>query len=580
MKTRDTLRIHAVYIIFLVLFLTISLRIVYLQVFRSDFFQHLAQNQYYRIIPLLGKRGTIFDCKGRLLATEINTHSVFADPLFITKPNLTVAILSSQLGLSGQKVKEKLSKKKRFVWIKRKVSWGQKEQIAKRKLKGVGFLREYKRFYPQEKLAASVLGITDIDNRGLDGLELYYDNCLRGKDGMVRVLQDSASREVILTPTIITPQEGRDIILTIDSQIQYWTENYLEETIKKFSAREGSVVVMNANTGEILALANYPQFNPNNLEGVSSELMRNKAVCDMFEPGSVFKMVTLVAAIDQKKFGDQDRIFCENGAFKIPGSTLHDWKPYGILTFREVFKKSSNIGVGKIANFLGRPTIHLYMKKLGFGEKTGVDLPGEVRGNVKPLFAWSNTSGYIMPIGQEVGVNLLQLVRAFAVVANGGYLVKPHIVAAIATQDAYRQMPIEKKRIIVPSTAERARAILEDVVADGTGKLAAIKGVKVGGKTGTAQKYDVELKRYSSTQYRASFIGFVSELDPPIVIGVSVFEPKKSHFGGVVAAPLFRKVAEQSIKYLRGGKAQTESISRPSKDQVGAVSDEDVDTGD
>jgi cell division protein FtsI (penicillin-binding protein 3) len=368
---------------------------------------------------------------------------------------------------------------------------------------------------------------------------------------MVRVLQDSASREVILTPQIITPQEGRDIVLTIDSQIQYWVENYLEETIKKFDAQYGSAIVMNAANGEILALANYPGFNPNEISGYSSQTMRDKAVCDMFEPGSVFKAVTLVAAIKENAFSDSDIVFCENGSYKIPGSTLHDVHPYGSLNFREVFEKSSNIGVGKIANKIGSQKIYACIKKLGFGDKTGIDLPGEIRGNVKPLSAWSKTSPYMIPIGQEVGVNLIQLVRAYAVIANGGYLTKPHIVKGIYSQDSYKEIPIERKMIIPASTAQHAKSILQDVVKKGTGKLADIAGVNIAGKTGTAQHFDTKLKRYSSTEYRASFVGFISDLDPPIVIGISIFEPKGSHFGGVVSAPLFKKIAEKVIKYMR-----------------------------
>jgi cell division protein FtsI (penicillin-binding protein 3) len=553
-KTRDNLRTKYIYAFFVVFFILLFLRITYLQIFKKNFFQNLAQNQYYRLIPLSGKRGTILDSKGRILATEINTHSVFADPLFIKDKDAIARILAENLNLPKDKIKERLSRKKRFVWIKRKISWSEKEKLKALKLKGVGFLREHKRFYPQDKLTSSLLGVTDIDSRGIDGLELQYDSYLRGKDGMVRVLQDSASREVILTPQIITPQEGRNVILTIDGQIQYWVENYLEETIKKFSAREGSVIVMNAATGEILALANYPNFNPNNLKEFSPQKMRDKAVCDMFEPGSVFKAVTLLAAIEEKKFSDSDVIFCENGSYKIPGSTLHDVHPYGSLNFREVFKKSSNIGVGKIANKIGSQKIYAYIKKLGFGEKTGIDLPGEIKGNVKPLASWSKTSPYMIPIGQEVGVSLVQLVRAYAVIINGGYLVKPHVVKAIYSQVGYKETPIEHKTVISTATTQRAKGILEDVVKDGTGKLADIEGVKIGGKTGTAQYFDTKIGRYSPNQYRASFVGFIDDLDPPVVIGVSVFEPKGSHYGGVVSAPLFKKIAEKTVKYLGGEK--------------------------
>jgi cell division protein FtsI (penicillin-binding protein 3) len=549
-KSGSNLKINNIYIFFVLLFFLLSLRIIYLQVFRKTFFQNLAQNQYYRLIPLSGRRGSIYDRRGRILATVINNHSVFADPAIIDDSEATARILSSYLDIPLQELQAKLTRKKRFVWLKRKISWSEKERIKALKLKGIGFVREHKRFYPQESLASSVLGITDIDNKGLDGLELFYDNYLRAKDGMVRVLQDSALHEIILTPQIISPQEGKSLVLAIDSQIQYWVEKYLEETIKKFSAKEGSVVVMDALTGEILALSNYPYFNPNNTKNISIEVMRNKAVCDMFEPGSVFKAVTLVAAIDQNKFSDSENFFCENGSFKIPGSTLHDWKPYGTLTFREVFKKSSNIGVAKIANSLGGQTIYTYIKKMGFGEETGVDLPGEIKGSIKPPRSWSNTSSYIIPIGQEIGVNLMQLVRAFAIIANGGYLVEPHIVKEVYSQTYYKDFTGVPKQVVSQATSNRAKDILIAVVEDGTGKLAQVAGAKVGGKTGTAQKYDPSVGRYSSSQYRASFVGFIADLNPPIVIGVSVAEPKKSHFGGVVAAPLFKKIAEMAIKYL------------------------------
>ncbi|MDD5583535.1 MAG: penicillin-binding protein 2 [Candidatus Omnitrophica bacterium] len=552
MKTSDRLRIRYIYYFFIFLFLILTCRIVYLQVFRKNFFQQLAQSQYYRLIPLEGRRGKIFDTKNRVIATAINSYSIFADPSLIKSPTDVASTLSLHLNVPYKQLYDRLSRKKRFVWLKRKVSWLEKEKIKSFKIKGVGSIREGKRFYPQEALAASLLGIVDIDNKGLDGLELFYDDYLRGKNGWTRVLQDSSSREVLISPQVIAPKEGSDVTITIDAQIQYWVENYLQEIIKKFGAKEGSVVVMNARNGEVLALANYPFFNPNNLEGYSVDSRRNRAVCDMFEPGSVFKVVTLLASIESNKFSDTTPVFCENGSFKIPGSTLHDWKPYGQLTFKEVFKKSSNIGVAKIANTVGKTAMYNYMKRLGLGAKTGIDLPGEVSGVIKPLNAWSKTSGYIMPIGQEVGVNLVQLVRMLAVVANGGYLVKPHVVKSINSDFFSKNTAIERKRVVSEAVAQRAKDILLAVVDDGTGALARIEGVRIGGKTGTAQQFDPKIGRYSPTDYRASFIGFVSSIEPPIVIGVTVYEPTKSHFGGVVAAPLFKKIAEKTIKYLEG----------------------------
>ena len=555
MNRKYNQRTTSIYFVFIILFLIISARIFYLQVFRSNFFQSLAQDQRYRLINLQGKRGDILDRQRRILAKSISCYSVFADPALISDPEMTVKVFSAHLDLSKEELLSSLKKKKRFVWVKRKISWEEKEKIEALKLEGVGFIREEKRFYPQGDLSAAVIGIANIDNQGLEGLELVYNDYLSGKDGWVRVLKDSASRKIILSSQIITPQEGADIILSLDAQIQYWVEEYLEKTIEDFKAVSGSAVVMDASNGEILALANYPSFNPNELGKVLPEQMRNRAIADMFEPGSVFKVVTLLAAVNEDKFTDQDKFFCENGKFKVPGTILHDWKPYGELSFREVFMKSSNIGVAKIVQALGPDVFSGYLKRLEFGRQSGVDLPAEAKGSVKPMDEWSKTSAFIIPIGQEIGVNLLQLARTFAVVANGGYLVKPHLVTSICSQGFCESVPIkDRKKIIPTSAADRAKDILISVVSDGTGKGAQVKGRKIGGKTGTAQKYDPKIKRYSPSKYRATFVGFIADLNPPLVIGVTVDEPKRSHFGGVVAAPVFRNIAQKVISYTEGAR--------------------------
>lgn len=551
-KKHNNRRELAVYAIFACLFVAVFLKIFYLQVFRSNFFQNLAQNQHYRLVPLEAKRGSIFDRQGRILAAGINYYSVFADPLLIVNPKLTTEIISSNLKLPKAVILSKLKKKNRFAWIKRKISLEEKEKLRALNIEGIGFIREQKRFYPQESLAASVVGIVDIDSKGLEGLELFYNNYLSGKDGWARVLQDSSSREIIISSQVITPQEGADIVLTIDAQMEYWVENCLESAVRKFDAQGGSAIIMDASSGEILALANYPSFNPNHLVPSSLGKVKNKAICDMFEPGSVFKIVTLISSIAENKFSDEDKIFCENGAFKIPGSILHDWKPYGTLSFKEVFMKSSNIGVAKVANSVGPKTFHRYVKLLGFGELTGIDLPGEIRGDFKPLKEWSKTSPYIIPIGQEIGVNLVQLARAFATIPNGGYLVKPFIVKSICSRGFCKTISPQKQKIFSSSIADRAKNILLGVVESGTGKSAAIKGRKIGGKTGTAQKYDPATGSYSPTRYRATFIGFIADLDPPLVIAVTIDEPRKSHFGGVVAAPVFKEISQKIINYIEG----------------------------
>jgi len=553
-------RIISIYFIFLSLFLLISLKIFYLQIFKSSFFQSLAQNQHYRLLHLEGKRGTIFDRKGRTLAIDISSYSIFVDPLLISDKEQTAAILSSKLDLDKEVLLTKFAKQNRFAWLKRRISWKEKEEIKALKLEGIGFIREGKRFYPQDNLGSSAIGITDIDNEGLEGVEIAYNNYLGGKDGLVRVLQDSASREIILSSQIITPREGADLVLTIDAQIQYWSEIYLEEAIEKFKAKQGSVVVMNALNGEILGLANFPSFNPNDLGQVTSSDMRNRAISDMFEPGSVFKVITLLTAINEDKFSNEDKFYCEKGLYKIPGTVLHDWKPYAELTFEEVFMKSSNIGVAKIIEELGPEPFFATIKLLGFGRLTGIDLPGEVKGSIKPLNRWSKTSKYIIPIGQEIGVNLLQLVCTFAVIVNGGYLVEPHVVKSICSLGFCKDTQIKKKQIFPSATTERAKDILIKVVGEGTGKRAQVKERVIGGKTGTAQKYDPKIKRYSPNKYRATFIGFIADLDPPLVIAVTVDEPKKSHFGGVVAAPVFSKIAQKVIKYIEGNRSLAEQL--------------------
>jgi len=547
---RQNRRITAIYFLFAFLFLIICTKIVYLQVFRRFFFQQLAKNQYYRLIPLEGGRGDILDRRGRLLAAGMNCYSIFADPSLVDDKDRAIRVLSTSLGISKEFLASRLHKDKRFVWIKRKVSWEEKEKTKALGLRGIGFLREEKRFYPQENLAASVLGVVGVDNRGLEGLERFYDDYLRGKEGLARVLRDSRSRQVMLSAQIIEPQKGADLVLTLDAQIQYWAEQYLAETIAEFGAASGSVIVMDATQGEILALCNYPGFNPNSINEGDIASMRNSAIADMFEPGSVFKLIALAAAVSEGIFSDEDIIFCENGVYKIPGTTLHDWKKYGRLSFKEVFMKSSNIGVAKIVESLGPKTFARYLELFEFGRVTGIDVPAETPGKSKPVSAWSKTSAYIIPIGQEIAVNLLQLTRAFAAIANGGFLVRPYLVKRICSRDFCRYTKPSRKQILSDTASQRVKEVLVSVVRDGTGRRAGIPGVVIGGKTGTAQKYDSQLGRYSPSRYRASFVGFSPETSPPLVIAVSIDEPKKSHFGGVVAAPLFKKIAQKVIPYI------------------------------
>lgn len=543
-------RAVTVYFLFVFFFSAIAAQIIHLQVFKSDYFKGLAKKQHYRHIKLEGQRGKILDRRKRVLAVGLRCYSVFADPLRVDNPESTAKTLAKHLGVSRAVLLARLKKNKRFVWIKRKISLDKRKKIDSLNLEGVGFIRERKRFYPHETVAASVLGIVDIDNKGLEGLERFYDEYLKGKDGRVKILQDSASRELILSSQVITPQAGADIVLTLDAQIQYWTEEALAKVVKDFRAKAATAIVIDATTGEIISLANFPSFNPNNIDAKSLKYIKNRAVADMFEPGSVFKVVALLAAVNEKTFSKDDIIFCENGIFDIPGKPLHDWKPYGDLSFEEVFMKSSNIGVAKIVASLGRETYFSYLKRLEFGQPTGIDFFGESKGKLRDLDQWSRRSSYIIPIGQEIAVNIIQLARTFAVIANGGYLVKPHLVKSICSYNFCKDINYRRKRLFRSSVTDEVKRILIKVVAEGTGKRAGVKERAIGGKTGTAQKYDPELGRYSPSKYRASFVGFIADLDKPIVIAVSVDEPRRSHFGGVVAAPVFKEIAEKIIAYF------------------------------
>ncbi|MFH1768380.1 MAG: penicillin-binding protein 2, partial [Candidatus Omnitrophota bacterium] len=486
-KKRENLRIHYLYLFFVFFFIILLVRVAYLQIIQKDLFQNLAAEQHFNIVPLKGERGRILDCRNRVLAINLNVYSVFADPELIVDREKTAATLSLYLNMDEQYFLSLLNKKSRFVWLKRKISLDEKINMERLNLDGIGFIKDRLRFYPQVDLLSHILGGVNIDNQGIEGIELFYDNYLRGKDGSVSIVKDSAATSLFFYPQIFESTKGVDVYLTVDAQIQYWVEKFLKETIDQFSASAGGVVVMNPATGAIIALANMPAYDPNCINSTESESLRNRAVTDIFEPGSVFKIVSLVAALDKKLFPLEDVIFCENGAYKIPGTVLHDFRPYGNLTFKEVFKKSSNIGVSKIANAIGKDDLCRYIKVMGFGRETGIDLHGEAKGFLKPVRVWSKTSPYIIPIGQEIGVTLIQLAQAISSIANGGYLVRPYLAEQLKGDYGYsRQTKKQRKRIFSSSVALDAKNILIEVVDDGTGRYAKVGGFTVGGKTGTA----------------------------------------------------------------------------------------------
>ncbi len=478
---------------------------------------------------------------------------MYADPRHMKPRDKQKAMsqLPSILQVSSGVVHEQLSRDKYFVWLARKLSPQIVENIKALKIGGLGFVKESKRYYPDQVLAAHVIGFSGMDNAGLEGLEMYYDRYLKGTAGWSQMVRDAKQRPLLLETGFIPAKDGKSLVLTIDETIQFIAENALDKAFEKHNAKGASIIVLNPKTGEILALANRPTFNLSSPGSSSPDSRRNRALSDMYEPGSVFKIVTAAAALEEGKVSETDKFFCEHGSYRVANHILHDHGSHGTLTFVEVIEQSSNIGTTKVAQLLGPGTIYKYAKAFRFGSLTGIRFPGEVSGRLKPTSQWSKTSIGAVPIGQEVTVTALQLACAIAAIANDGVYMQPFVVKSIQDQNGEvieEFKPRVVSEVITKETAGRLKRILTGVVDRGTGKMAQIKGVTVAGKTGTAQK--VVGGTYSHSAFYASFIGFAPVEDPQIAMVVVFDDPKGTYYGGTVAAPVFKEVAENALKYL------------------------------
>ncbi len=528
---------------------------MYLQFFRASFLANIGRKQHSLYVELEARRGTIYDSNQKPEAVNIATDSVYAAPNEMKDKDKEAAIrqLSPILNISESNLQNKIYRKKSFVWIQRKISAQQAQQIRQLKIKGIDFIKESKRCYPNAYLASQVIGFAGLDNQGLEGLELYYDKYLKGKNGFALFLRDARQKKLDLKDKTLAPRDGYDLELTIDEVIQYIAERELDNSFRVNKAKGASIIVMEPHTGEILAMASRPTYDLNEYSKVDKEQVRNRAICDMFEPGSVFKVVAASAALEEKMASEQDKFFCENGAYRVGNHILHDHTPHGWLTFTEVVEQSSNIGTTKIAQLIGPDMLYKYVRKFGFGTKTGIDMRGEINGSIKEPRFWSKTSIGAIPIGHEVGVTALQLACAYSVIANGGKLMKPYIVKSI--KDKFGQViksfsPVVTAQVISADTSARMRKILTGVIEEGTGKMAKMEGFSAAGKTGTAQKIEPGGK-YSHNKFIGSFIGFAPAEEPLITIVVTIDEPRPYYYGGVVAAPVFQKVAADVLKYLR-----------------------------
>lgn len=513
-----------------------------------------AMSQYQRERDIEPRRGLIYDRRGRELAVNLDVESLFADPSLVAAPQRAALRLSADTGLTYKEILGKISGDgKRFVWVKRKMDDGEAQKVKEEKIKGTGFQAEVKRFYPKGALAAHVLGFVDMDNHSRAGVERQYESTLMNKGGKVVLISKDATGRV-LSQGVQMESRGDDIVLTIDEGLQYIAETALEEAVKKQRSGQGAIIMMDPRTGEILAMAARPAFDPNDPGGVGPDALRNTAIAGLYEPGSTFKIVMGSATVEDNVLQPDARFDCSKGYIEVSGRKYSDAHRMGLLSFEQIIQKSSNVGTIQVAFKLGPERLYKFARKLGFGEKTGIDLPWELPGRLRENPSrWSGTSLASTAIGYEVSVTPLQMLRAYAAVANGGYLPVPHIVKEILSPEGEvisRYNPPAVKAI-EPSTAARMRAIFSLVTeAGGTAQKADVKGNCVSGKTGTARLFDPRLKRYSD-DYMSSFVGFVPSGDPRLVMIVVIRTHKGGEiYGGEVAAPVFSEVAEKAFAYM------------------------------
>jgi len=530
-------------------------RLGYLQLIRHSDYLARAQRQQQRTIEITPKRGAIYDRNMHPLAMSVPVESAFAVPAEIGDNKAMAArLLSNVLAIPRDVLETRFQSSGSFVWISRKLPPDKAEAVRALNLRGVYLQSENQRYYPKRELAAHVLGFVDLDEKGLGGIEYGLDRLIRGKSEKIVVMADARQRW--FDGGSAQKDFSASVILTIDEKIQYIAERELAAAMAKTRAMAGTVIVQNPSNGAILALANWPKFNPNSANEAKAEARMDRAVSAIYEPGSTFKLITLAAALDQNLTRPDEVFNCENGAVYIAGHRIRDHKPFGLLTVSDILAKSSDVGAIKIALRMGAPKFYEYIRAFGFGQQTGIDLPSESKGILRKLDNWSAISIGSVSMGQEVGVTPMQLVTAVSAIANGGTLYKPHVVAEL--KRGSESLPMtgvlasgEAKEVIRPETAATLRRLMEGVVLQGgTGTRARLDGWTAAGKTGSAQKIDPATGRYSPTQLIASFSGFAPINDPAVTILVSLDSPVGEHEGGQVAAPVFKRIAEQVLPYL------------------------------
>ncbi|MFZ2948468.1 MAG: penicillin-binding protein [Desulfuromonadaceae bacterium] len=547
-------RIIMIGTVFGLLFLTVVGRAFYLQILQHENLVKKADKQHRHRVDLTPARGSILDRNGTTLAESIHMDSCYAEPRRIKDVGGTAGVLAPILGIPKGELAAKLSVNKSFIWVERWLAPEVATRVRNMKLPGIGFAPESKRFYPNMEIAAHVVGFTGRDPNGLEGIELKYDSTILGNTGYMITERDALGRNIAVMNTVIKDSSpGKSVVLTLDKTIQFIAEKELAKAVMESNAKGGMALVMESDTGKVLAMANYPTFNPNAYSRYSLSHLRNHVVVDSFEPGSTFKVFTIAAALDSGKIKSTDMYNCENGTYRVADRIIHDDHPQSRLTVSEIIKYSSNIGSAKIGFKVGEDTLSSYLRNFGFGSRTGIDLPGESPGNLKRH--WYGIDLATISFGQGVSLSAVQLVSALSAIANGGNLMRPYLVEQILDDNGTVTQKFEPqvvRRVISPETAQKMTKMMETVTGNGgTGTKAALDGYRVAGKTGTAQKVDPVTRSYSPSKRIGSFVGFVPADKPKLTIAVIIDEPQGIKYGGVVAAPAFREIAQNSLAYLK-----------------------------
>jgi len=526
-------------------------RLGYLQLFcYSDYFAK-AQHQQQRTYEISPMRGDIFDRKGRQLAISIPMDSVFADPAEIKEPDMVARLLSRVLDVPAEDLEAKIRDSAKPVRLAKKLSADMVERIDEMNLKGVFFQKENRRVYPQHEFLSHVLGWVDVDEKGMGGIEQELDKLIRGRPGRVMVMADGKRQFYDRNEASADP--GASVVLTIDQSIQFIAEKELAIAMAETHSKSGTVVVQDPSNGALLAVANWPTFDPNDPGKFPVEKRQDLAIAAAYEPGSTFKTITMTSAIENHVTNPDVMVDCQMGSILVAGRLIHDWHPFGVLSVRDVLAHSSDVGTIKVALNLGAPRFYETMRKFGIGQPTGIELPGENHGKLRTLDNWTASSIGSVAIGQEVSVTPVQIISAISAIANGGTLYRSHVVQEIRGSGS-ADLPLPKRpeptEVTDAKTAATVREMMENVILKGTGTPARLNGYTAAGKSGTAQKIDTNTGRYSPNQYVASFVGFAPVNEPAVTILVMLDSPEGAHHGGEVGGPVFKRVAEQVLAYL------------------------------